>query len=53
VASASATGYVATASAAGAQSADGRCTSLTLTLAGGNITYGHTGSATANQCWNR
>jgi type IV pilus assembly protein PilE len=53
IASATATGYVATASAAGAQAADTKCTSLRLTLAGGNITYDRTGTATVNQCWNR
>jgi type IV pilus assembly protein PilE len=53
IASATATGYVATASASGAQAGDAKCTSLSMTLAGGNITYGRTGTATVNQCWNR
>jgi type IV pilus assembly protein PilE len=53
LASATATGYVATASAAGAQAADSRCTSLRLTMAAGTITYGSTGTATASACWNR
>jgi type IV pilus assembly protein PilE len=53
VASATATGYVATASASGAQAGDNKCTSLTLTLSGGNLTYDRTGTATVSQCWNR
>jgi type IV pilus assembly protein PilE len=53
IASATATGYVATASASGVQAGDARCTSLSLTLAAGNITYDRTGTATVNQCWNR
>ncbi len=52
---ASATGYTATATAAGAQASDSRCTSLLITVAGGNTTYGATGSwsSTPNRCWNR
>ncbi len=53
IASATATGYVATATAAGAQAGDAGCTSLILTLAGGNITYGRTGTASVDRCWNR
>ncbi len=53
VAGNSATGYAATATAAGTQAADTRCTSLTLTLAAGTITYTSTGSSSAAQCWNR
>jgi type IV pilus assembly protein PilE len=45
--------YVATATAVGAQASDTRCATLTLTMNGGTITYGSTGSATAAQCWNR
>ena len=52
-AGASSSGYTATATAAGSQASDAQCTTLTLTLAGGNVTYGSTGTATANQCWNR
>ncbi|NWG73911.1 MAG: prepilin-type N-terminal cleavage/methylation domain-containing protein [Rubrivivax sp.] len=48
-----ATGYTATATAAGAQVSDARCTSLSIVVAGGNTTYGATGTGTANQCWNR
>jgi type IV pilus assembly protein PilE len=53
LASATATGYVATASASGAQTSDARCTSLSLTMASGVITYGSTGSAASAVCWNR
>jgi type IV pilus assembly protein PilE len=48
-----ATVYVATATAAGAQTSDAKCTTLTLTMNGGNITYGATPAANANLCWNR
>jgi type IV pilus assembly protein PilE len=53
IASATASGYVATAVASGVQTGDAKCTSLSLTLAGGNITYGRTGTGSVNQCWNR
>jgi type IV pilus assembly protein PilE len=53
IASATATGYVATASASGAQAGDTKCTSLTLSMNVGNLTYDRTGTATVNQCWNR
>lgn len=49
----SATGYTVTATAAGSQAGDAKCTSLTVQLQGGNLSYTSTGSATANQCWNR
>ena len=45
--------YVATATAAGAQTADTRCTSLVMTMDAGNLSYTSTGSAPAAQCWNR
>lgn len=45
--------YVATATAAGAQAADTRCTSLVMTMDAGNLSYASTGSAPAAQCWNR
>jgi len=48
-----ATAYVATATAAGAQASDAKCTTLTLSMSGGTITYGSTGTATPNKCWNR
>jgi type IV pilus assembly protein PilE len=48
-----ATGYVATATAAGAQASDAKCTTLTLTMNGGTVTYGATPAANANLCWNR
>ena len=47
------TTYAATASAAGAQLADTRCTSFTLTMNGATIAYTSTGTSTAAQCWNR
>ena len=50
---ASASSYSATASAAGAQLSDTKCTSFTLSMNGGNATYGSTGTATADQCWSR
>lgn len=46
-------GYTATATAASSQASDSKCTSLRVVVAGGNATYESTGSATANQCWNR
>jgi type IV pilus assembly protein PilE len=45
--------YVATATAAGAQAADSRCTSLVMTMDAGNFSYTSTGSAPAAKCWNR
>jgi type IV pilus assembly protein PilE len=48
-----ATVYVATATAVGAQTSDTRCATLTYTMNGGTITYGSTGTATPAQCWNR
>ena len=45
--------YTARATAAGAQAADTKCTNLTLIVNGGNFTYAASGTATANQCWNR
>jgi type IV pilus assembly protein PilE len=53
IASATGTGYVATATATGSQASDTKCASLILSLAGGNVSYGRTGTATVNQCWNR
>jgi type IV pilus assembly protein PilE len=53
VAGNTATVYVATATAAGSQANDSQCTTLTLTMNGGNITYGATPAANANLCWNR
>jgi len=53
VSGASATAYTATATAAGAQLKDTRCTSLTVAMGGGTIAYTSTGTATANQCWSR
>ena len=49
----SAHGYTAVASAASVQAADSSCTSLRLTLSGGQAHYGSTGTATSRSCWNR
>ncbi|WP_428422550.1 type IV pilin protein [Methylibium sp.] len=46
-------GYTATASAAESQASDTLCSSLSVTLSGGNTTYSSTGSAAAGTCWNR
>ena len=47
------TSYSVVATAIGSQVSDTRCTSLILTTTGGRIDYTSTGTATANQCWNR
>jgi len=49
----SATGYTLTATATGAQASDTRCASMTVTLAGANLTYTASPAANANACWNR
>ena len=49
----SATGYIATATAASSQASDTACATLTVTQNGGNITYASTGTGTADRCWNR
>lgn len=52
VSGASATGYTATANATGNQASDAACTSLSVQVAGGTITYGKTGSAPDYKaCW--
>lgn len=59
--SADASGYVATATAAGSQDKDARCHGLRLRVAGGNISYGSACKGCsfsdpltdANACWNR
>ncbi len=48
-----ATAYVATATAAGSQASDTKCTSLIFTMNSGTVTYGSTGTATPGKCWNR
>lgn len=53
VSASAATRYVATATAAGAQASDTRCTSLSITVDGGSITYAATPAANSNLCWNR
>jgi type IV pilus assembly protein PilE len=53
VTGATATAYSATATAAGSQSNDAKCTSFTVAMNNGESTYTSTGSATAATCWNR
>lgn len=53
IGAAASSAYSATATAAGAQLSDARCTHLTLSMSGGNIAYAASGTASANQCWNR
>jgi type IV pilus assembly protein PilE len=54
VASASSTEYAVTATTAGAQLSDGKCTSMTFWMRGGlPAEYRSTGSASANVCWSR
>lgn len=48
---ATATGFIATATAAGSQASDARCTSLSVTVANGSPTYGKTGTGTVKECW--
>ena len=50
----SGTGYTVTATATGTQASDAKCATLTAVLAGGNITYGQTGSGGSTKiCWNQ
>jgi len=49
----SGTGYTATATAAGAQLKDTTCTSMSLTMAAGTLSYTAVPPANANKCWNR
>jgi type IV pilus assembly protein PilE len=50
----SATAFTATATAAGSQASDAKCTSLSLAMNAGTITYSKTGTAaTWQQCWNK
>jgi type IV pilus assembly protein PilE len=51
--SVSASGYTINATASGAQAADAKCTRLTMTVNGGNITYGSQGTAASSVCWSR
>lgn len=51
ISGASATGYTATATAAGSQANDSRCTSLSVTVANGSPTYSKTGTGTVKECW--
>jgi len=49
----SATGYTLTATATGAQAADTRCASMSVALAGADLTYTASPASNANACWNR
>jgi type IV pilus assembly protein PilE len=53
VTSATATGYTAVATAAGAQLGDTRCATMTVALAAATLTYTATPAANSNLCWNR
>jgi type IV pilus assembly protein PilE len=53
VSNAASSSYTATAAAAGAQLGDAKCTQLSLSVNVGNVAYAASGTATANQCWNR
>jgi type IV pilus assembly protein PilE len=53
VSNAASSSYTATATAAGAQLSDAKCTQLSLSMNVGNVAYAASGTATANQCWNR
>lgn len=48
-----ATGYTASATAAGAQSTDARCASISFTLANGTLTQSASPAANASLCWSR
>lgn len=47
------TRHDAVATATGAQASDTKCTTLTLRMDQGTVTYGSTGTATPAKCWNR
>lgn len=48
-----AAGYTLTATAAGTQASDTKCTTLIATMTGGNISYDKTGSGSVKSCWNQ
>lgn len=48
-----ATGYTATATAAGRQLTDSKCTSLSVQISTGTVTYLANPTANANRCWNK
>lgn len=50
---AAASSYSISASAIGAQLADAKCRTFTLTMTGGNVSYSSTGSAASSVCWSR
>jgi type IV pilus assembly protein PilE len=53
ISNATGSGYTITATATGSQTSDTKCATLTATLAGGNITYGNTGTGSPKTCWNQ
>jgi type IV pilus assembly protein PilE len=50
---ATAASYSLSATATGAQAADAKCATFTMTMIGGNITYASTGTAASAVCWSR
>lgn len=50
---ATAASYAIQATAAGAQAADGKCATFTMTVVNGNFTYASTGTAAPSVCWSR
>jgi type IV pilus assembly protein PilE len=50
---ATAASYAVSATATGAQAADAKCATFTMTMIGGNITYASTGTAASAVCWSR
>lgn len=51
ISASSATGYTATATAQGKQAADSTCTSLSVSIQQGDISYDATPSANTDRCW--
>jgi type IV pilus assembly protein PilE len=50
---ATAASYAIRATAAGAQAADAKCATFTMTVANGNFIYDSTGTAASSVCWSR
>ena len=48
-----ATAYTAVATATGAQASDTKCTTLTVRMVGGTLTYGSSGTASPASCWSQ
>lgn len=45
--------YIATATASGRQASDAKCTTMSMTVDRGNVTYTATPASNSNLCWNR